>query len=126
MSLERYMTLKEAAEQIGLPKSALETEVRAGRLMVHRIAGKRFVTGTILLDFQRRCQNEAMASTTVQPRPALRGPMSVRPTLSSAAAKREASAGLMAARATLADLKSQIRTAARSQHDHVARTAHRP
>lgn len=72
----RYMTLRDAAETIGVPKTALDTEARRGRLRIVRIAGRRYVPPEALVEFQQLVDAESKANRPVDP-PAI-SPMSPR------------------------------------------------
>lgn len=104
MTTQRYMRLSEAAESIGLPKTALETEVRRRRLRVAMIAGRKYTTAAWLAEFQQlvaECGDAPLKRDGIVER-------SPQPMMQSEAARaREGVTSLDAARQALEELRSR-------------------
>lgn len=65
---ETLMTLLDGASSIGLPVAVLRTEQRKGRLQTIQLAGKHYVTTTLLREMVERCRvvPKAQDSTSEQ------------------------------------------------------------
>jgi len=63
--IEPLLRLAVGASRIGLKKSALETEIRAGRLTPIVVAGRRYVTATMLREFVESCRAAPKARASI-------------------------------------------------------------
>ncbi len=60
-AIEPLMTLGMGGREIGLTTASMRTEQRKGRLSTIKIAGKHYVTHSLLREFVQRCRVEPKA-----------------------------------------------------------------